>query len=259
MAHGIVGWTDFTFLCSVLAKANPITAMGPTFFYSIIWNMNTKVLTCFLLVFFSISALRAQNTEPTMDSVSYSLGILLAQNLKQQGLDSVDVNTLSKGIDDVMSGNELKVNLEEANRIVQEYMSAAQAKQYESVIAEGKAFLEANAKREGIQTTASGLQYRVVQEGTGATPADTSSVTVHYTGKLIDGTVFDSSLKRGEPTTFGVNQVIAGWTEGLQLMKEGAKYEFYIPSNLAYGERGAGGAIPPYATLIFEVELISVN
>jgi FKBP-type peptidyl-prolyl cis-trans isomerase FklB len=231
----------------------------PLFFYSIIWNMNTKVLTCFLLVFFSISALRAQNTEPTMDSVSYSLGILLAQNLKQQGLDSVDVNTLSKGIDDVMSGNELKVNLEEANRIVQEYMSAAQAKQYESVIAEGKAFLEANAKREGIQTTASGLQYRVVQEGTGATPADTSSVTVHYTGKLIDGTVFDSSLKRGEPTTFGVNQVIAGWTEGLQLMKEGAKYEFYIPSNLAYGERGAGGAIPPYATLIFEVELISVN
>lgn len=221
--------------------------------------MNTKVLTCLLLVFFSISALRAQNTEPTMDSVSYSLGILLAQNLKQQGLDSVDVNTLSKGIDDVMSGNDLEVNLEEANRIVQEYMSAAQAKQYESVIAEGKAFLEANAQREGIQTTASGLQYRVVQEGTGATPADTSSVTVHYTGKLIDGTVFDSSLKRGEPTTFGVNQVIAGWTEGLQLMKEGAKYEFYIPSNLAYGERGAGGAIPPYATLIFEVELISVN
>jgi len=229
------------------------------FFYSINWNMNTKVLTCFLLVFFSISALRAQNTEPTMDSVSYSLGILLAQNLKQQGLDSVDVNTLSKGIDDVMSGNDLQVNLEEANRIVQEYMSAAQAKQYEGVIAEGKTFLEANAKNEGIQTTASGLQYRVVQEGTGATPADTSSVTVHYTGKLIDGTVFDSSLKRGEPTTFGVNQVIPGWTEGLQLMKEGAKYEFYIPSNLAYGERGAGGAIPPYATLIFEVELISVN
>lgn len=221
--------------------------------------MNTKVLTCLLLVFFSISALRAQNTEPTMDSVSYSLGILLAQNLKQQGLDSVDVNTLSKGIDDVMSDNDLKVNLEDANRIVQEYMSAAQAKQYEGVIAEGKAFLEANAQKEGMQTTASGLQYRVVQEGTGATPADTSSVTVHYTGKLIDGTVFDSSLERGEPTTFGVNQVIAGWTEGLQLMKEGAKYEFYIPSNLAYGERGAGGAIPPYATLIFEVELISVN
>ena len=221
--------------------------------------MNTKVLTCLLLVFFSISALCAQNTEPTMDSVSYSLGILLAQNLKQQGLDSVDVNTLSQGIDDVMSGNDLKVDLQEANRIVQEYMQAAQAKQYEGVIAEGKAFLEANAQKEGIQTTASGLQYRVVQEGTGASPADTSSVTVHYTGKLVDGTVFDSSLKRGEPTTFGVNQVIAGWTEGLQLMKEGAKYEFYIPYNLAYGERGAGGAIPPYATLIFEVELISVN
>jgi len=232
---------------------------GTHFIYLIYWNMNTKVLTCLLLVFFSISALGAQNTEPNMDSVSYSLGILLAQNLKQQGLDSVDINTLSQGINDVMSGNDLKVDLQEANRIVQEYMQAAQAKQFEGVIAEGKAFLEANAQKEGVQSTASGLQYRVVQEGTGATPADTSSVTVHYTGKLVDGTVFDSSLKRGEPTTFGVNQVIAGWTEGLQLMKEGAKYEFYIPYNLAYGERGAGGAIPPYATLIFEVELISVN
>lgn len=212
-----------------------------------------------MLLFFSISALRAQNNEPTMDSVSYSLGILLAQNLKQQGFDSVDVSSLSQGIDDMISGNDLKVSPEDANRMVQEYMSAAQAKQYEGAIAEGKEFLKANAQRDEVQTTASGLQYRVVQEGTGASPADTSQVTVHYTGKLLDGTVFDSSVQRGEPVTFGVTQVIAGWTEALKMMKEGARWELFIPYNLAYGERGAGGAIPPYATLIFEVELLKVQ
>lgn len=221
--------------------------------------MYRKALTFLLLLFFSISALRAQNNEPTMDSVSYSLGILLAQNLKQQGFDSVDVSSLSQGIDDMISGNDLKVSPEDANRMVQEYMSAAQAKQYEGAIAEGKEFLKANAQRDEVQTTASGLQYRVVQEGTGASPADTSQVTVHYTGKLLDGTVFDSSVQRGEPVTFGVTQVIAGWTEALKMMKEGARWELFIPYNLAYGERGAGGAIPPYATLIFEVELLKVQ
>lgn len=221
--------------------------------------MLKKVLTFLLLLFFSISATRAQNNQSTMDSVSYSLGILLAQNLKQQGFDSVDVPSLSQGIDDMISGNDLKVSPEEANRVVQEYMSAAQAKQYEGVIAEGQEFLKANAQREDVQTTASGLQYRVIQEGTGASPADTSQVTVHYTGKLLDGTVFDSSVERGEPVTFGVTQVIAGWTEALKMMKEGAKWELFIPYELAYGERGAGGAIPPYATLVFEVELLKVQ
>lgn len=221
--------------------------------------MLKKVLTLLLLLFFSISAIRAQNNEPTMDSVSYSLGILLAQNLKQQGFDSVDVSSLSQGIDDMISGNDLKVTPEKANQVVQEYMSAAQAKKFEGAIAEGQEFLKANAQRDDVQTTASGLQYRVVQEGTGATPADTSQVTVHYTGKLLDGTVFDSSIQRGEPVTFGVTQVIAGWTEALKMMKEGAKWELFIPYDLAYGERGAGGAIPPYATLIFEVELLKVQ
>lgn len=221
--------------------------------------MSEKVIVSLLLVLFTIGALRAQNTEPNMDSVSYSLGILLAKNLKQQGFDSVDVPSLSQGIDDIISGNELKISPEDANRLVQEYMSAEQAKQFEGVIAEGQEFLKANAQREEVQTTASGLQYRIIQAGTGASPVDTSQVTVHYTGRLLDGTVFDSSVERGEPVTFGVTQVIAGWTEALQMMKEGAKWELFIPYNLAYGERGAGGAIPPYATLIFEVELLSVQ
>lgn len=210
-------------------------------------------------MFFSISAMRAQNPQSPMDSVSYSLGILLAKNLQQQGLDSVNINDLSSGIDDVLSGNNLKIQPQQANQLVQEYMSAAQAKQFEGAIAEGKAFLRANAEREDVQTTASGLQYRIVEPGTGASPADTNQVKVHYTGKLLDGTIFDSSVQRGEPITFGVTQVIAGWTEALKLMKEGAKWELFIPYDLAYGERGAGNAIPPYATLIFEVELLEVQ
>jgi len=123
----------------------------------------------------------------------------------------------------------------------------------------GKKFLEDNAKKAGVKTTASGLQYKVITEGTGKKPKATETVTVHYRGTLIDGTEFDSSYKRGEPISFGLNRVIAGWTEGLQLMPTGSKYEFYIPYNLAYGERGAGGVIPPYAALIFEVELLGVK
>ncbi|NRB61769.1 MAG: FKBP-type peptidyl-prolyl cis-trans isomerase [Saprospiraceae bacterium] len=194
-----------------------------------------------------------------MDSLSYSLGILLAQNLKQQGFDNVNLDDLARGVADQINGNPLQIEMKEANRIVQEYAEAQQAKKYEGIIKEGEAFLAANAQKEGVSTTASGLQYRVITPGTGAQPTASSSVTVHYSGKLLDGTEFDSSYKRNEPTTFGVGQVISGWTEALQLMKEGSKWEIFIPYNLAYGERGAGQAIPPYATLIFEVELISVK
>lgn len=222
-------------------------------------QMKAKVTSLLFLVFISISPLCGQNTEPSMDSLSYSLGILLAQNLKQQGFNEVDLDGLMQGVSDMVNGNELKIKMQDANRIVQEYVEAQQAKQYEDVINEGKLFLEENAQKEGVQTTSSGLQYRVINEGTGTQPTATSSVTVHYTGKLLDGTIFDSSYNRNEPTTFGVNQVIPGWTEALQLMKEGSKWEIFIPYNLAYGERGAGQAIPPFSTLIFEVELISVH
>ncbi len=143
--------------------------------------------------------------------------------------------------------------------IVQAYMQQAMEKKNEKLKAEGKAFLDENKKKEGIQTTASGLQYKVLTQGKGKQPTATSNVTVHYTGKLIDGTVFDSSVERNEPATFAVNQVIPGWTEALQLMREGDKWMLYIPYDLAYGERGAGGQIPPFAPLIFEVELIKVN
>ena len=199
------------------------------------------------------------NAQQEMDSLSYSLGILLGQNLQSQGFDKIDEQSLVEGIHDMLAGNEPKFGMEEANTIIQQYMEKKQAAQYEGNIAEGKAFLETNAQREEVKVTPSGLQYEVLTEGTGAKPGATDKVTVHYHGMLIDGTVFDSSVERGQPATFGVNQVIKGWTEALQMMPEGSKWKLYIPSDLAYGPRGAGPKIGPYATLIFEVELLKVN
>jgi FKBP-type peptidyl-prolyl cis-trans isomerase len=143
--------------------------------------------------------------------------------------------------------------------IVQQYMQQVADQKNEALIKESQAFLDANRQKAGVKVTATGLQYRVLTPGTGASPKPTDQVTVHYTGRLTDGTVFDSSVERNEPATFGVSEVIAGWTEALQLMKVGDKWELVIPSELAYGERGAGYQIPPYATLIFEVELLKVN
>ena len=194
-----------------------------------------------------------------MDSVSYSLGILLAQNLKSQGFENLDQQSLSAAIQDVLAGNELKYSLQEANSIVQKYVEQKQAAQFEGVMKEGKDFLETNAKQAGVTVLPSGLQYEVLKAGTGDKPAATDKVTVHYHGTLLNGDVFDSSVTRGEPATFGVNQVISGWTEALQLMPNGSKWKLFIPSDLAYGARGAGEQISPYATLIFEVELIKVN
>ncbi|HYF70616.1 MAG TPA: FKBP-type peptidyl-prolyl cis-trans isomerase [Ohtaekwangia sp.] len=191
---------------------------------------------------------------------SYGLGTYLASNIIKQGGDSLDLEALTQGIKDVFNGDSLKIDQEESMMIVQEYMQKVMERKTAALQQESQAFLEENKKKEGIQTTPSGLQYQVITSGNGKSPKATDNVTVHYTGKLTDGTVFDSSVERGEPATFGVSQVIPGWTEALQLMKEGDKWLIFIPQNLAYGEQGAGGGqIPPFATLIFEVELIKVN
>lgn len=195
---------------------------------------------------------------------SYVVGMDVGNSLKNLGTD-LDLDTVVKAIRDVMEGNELLLNESQANELKQAFFqkrqqeAAEQAQEQAAANREkGEAFLAENAQKEGIETTESGLQYEVIEEGEGDQPAASDRVTVHYTGTLIDGTVFDSSRERGQPATFALNQVIPGWTEGLQLMKEGAHYKFYIPSELAYGERGAGDVIEPGSTLIFDVELMEV-
>lgn len=201
-----------------------------------------------------------------MDKLSYALGLGIGQQLKQMGLKgSLVMEDFVASITDVLEDNELKVNNQEAQQIVNAFFqkleaeqNAAKAEAGKAAKAEGEKFLAENAKKEGVTVTKSGLQYEVLTEGTGKKPKATDTVRCHYEGRLLDGTVFDSSYKRNEPADFGLQQVIAGWTEGVQLMSEGAKYRFYIPYLLAYGEGGAGGMIPPFATLIFDVELIKV-
>jgi len=190
---------------------------------------------------------------------SYGLGVLMSSTLKRQGGDSLVLESLIAGITDVFKGNTLKIPEQECSSFVQSYMQQAMEKKTVAMKEGGVKFLNENKTKEGVKTTASGLQYKVVTSGKGKMPNAESSVTVHYTGKLIDGTVFDSSVERGSPATFGVSQVIAGWTEAMQLMHEGDKWMLYIPSELGYGERGAGGQIPPHSALIFEVELIKVD
>lgn len=187
-----------------------------------------------------------------MDSISYSLGVLMGKSLEKQGFDEIDPVSFAKAIDDIVNGRELKISFEEANEKISAY-------QVDKLSGAGKAFLEENAKRPEVTVLPSGLQYEVLKAGEGVKPSPTNKVTVHYHGTLIDGTVFDSSVERGKPATFGVTQVIKGWVEGLQLMPLGSKYKFFIPYDLAYGERGAGGKIGPYSTLVFEVELLSIQ
>ena len=193
-----------------------------------------------------------------MNKISYALGLGIGQQLKSMNIDDFSIEDFTKSISDVMSGKETAMNSREAQAMLNEYFQKKEKEQAQIAIAEGKVFLEENAKRACVTKTKSGLQYEVLTEGTGKSPKATDTVRCHYEGTLLDGTVFDSSYKRGEPADFGLNQVIPGWTEGVQLMKEGAKYRFYIPYLLAYGERGAGAQIPPYSTLIFDVELIKV-
>lgn len=200
-----------------------------------------------------------------MDKVSYALGIGIGRQLSQMGAANLNIDDFAQAIKDVMAGTGLQVDENEAHAIVQDFFRKQEEKQRSVAAEKGKAakeegenYLAENAKKEGVITLPSGLQYQVLKEGNGKSPKSTDQVKCHYEGMLVDGTLFDSSIQRGEPATFPLNQVIAGWTEGLQLMKEGAKYRFFIPYHLGYGERGAGSSIPPFATLIFDVELIAV-
>ena len=193
-----------------------------------------------------------------MNKISYALGLGIGHQLKSMNIEDFSVEDFAKSISDVMSGKETAMTSQEAQMMLNEYFQKKEKEQAQTAIAEGKVYLEENAKRDGVTQTKSGLQYEILTEGTGKSPKATDTVRCHYEGRLLDGTVFDSSYKRGEPADFGLNQVIPGWTEGVQLMKEGAKFRFHIPYLLAYGERGAGAQIPPYSTLIFDVELIKV-
>ena len=201
-----------------------------------------------------------------MDKLSYALGIGIGSQLAGMGAKELNIDDFAQAIKDVISGSELKVDNAEAQTLVQNFFQEQEAKQ-QAVAAEagkaakaaGEAFLAENGKKDGVVTLPSGLQYQVLKEGNGKKPSATDQVVCHYEGTLIDGTVFDSSYQRNQPATFGLNQVIPGWTEGVQLMQEGAKYRFFIPYNLAYGEHGAGAQIPPFAALVFDVELKEVK
>ena len=201
-----------------------------------------------------------------MDNVSYALGLGIGSQLKSMGAESLNIDDFAQAIKDVLNDSELKISMADSQKIVQKFFQEQEAKQRAAMAetgkklkAEGEAYLAENAKKDGVITTASGLQYTVLKEGTGKSPKATDTVVCHYEGFLTNGTVFDSSIQRGEPAAFPLNGVIAGWTEGLQLMKEGGKNRFFIPYHLAYGEAGAAGSIPPSAALIFDVELIEVK
>ena len=194
-----------------------------------------------------------------LDSASYAFGASIANDLKQRGVNSLNLALVSKAMNDVFSGGEVNFNQEKSQEVIHGLLSAIERKKFEGAIAEAEKFLTENKKKPGIISLPSGLQYEVIQAGVGPKPVATDEVTVHYKGTLINGQQFDSSYTRGEPTSFTLNQVIPGWTEGLQQMSIGSKYRFFIPYALAYGERGAGKDVLPYSTLIFEVELIKIG
>lgn len=201
-----------------------------------------------------------------MDKLSYALGLGIGHQLSQMVAENLNIDDFAQAIKDVIAGNEPKVSNTEAQTIVQEFFQkqeekqrAAAAERFKGTREEGEKYLAENAKKDGVITLPSGLQYQVLKEGNGRKPKATDTVKCHYEGMLVDGTMFDSSIQRGEPAEFPLNGVIRGWTEGLQLMQEGAKYRFFIPYHLGYGEQGAGAAIPPFAALIFDVELIEVK
>lgn len=194
-----------------------------------------------------------------LEAVSYCIGMSVGDSLLQQNLKELSTEILAEAINDSFEGNQMKYTPEEANTILQKYITEQGQKKYGANREAGEKYLAENAKSKGVTVTESGLQYEVIKAATGDNPSTTDKVTVHYHGTLIDGTVFDSSVERGEPATFGVNQVIPGWTEALQLMSKGSKYRLYIPENLAYGGTpNSGGPIEPFMALIFDVELLEI-
>lgn len=213
-----------------------------------------KNILCLCLLFTLTTNVNAQ-----MDSVSYSVGVIIAQNLERQGLTDVNTDDLAAGIADVVNGNDLKISAEEADKIFGDYLTAQKSKKFEKNKSAGEAFLAENSKRSEVKVTPSGLQYEVITQGVGENATLSNTVKVHYHGTLTDGTVFDSSVDRGEPISFPLGNVIKGWQEGLALMNAGSKYKLYIPYDLAYGEQGAGAAIGPFSALVFEVELIEIQ
>ena len=217
-------------------------------------------IVCLTLNFDYLRAFKIKGMQELKDKVSYAVGLSIAESLKSQQLGGLDLDLLKDGIQDIFEERELKINPQEANGLIQSYLEEANSAAFGENKEKGIAFLEENKNKEGVSITSSGLQYEIIQEGSGNKPSATDNVTVHYHGTLIDGTVFDSSTERGTPASFGVNQVIPGWTEALQLMSVGAKFKLYIPQELAYGANPhPGGPIKPYSALIFDVELIEIK
>lgn len=193
-----------------------------------------------------------------MKEISYAIGLSMASNLRSSGVEALDIEQFTKGIKAILQDEEIEMTPDQVNQLLNGYFGQLKKKAEVNNSTVGKTFLEENKKNEGVVELASGLQYSIIHEGAGAKPKPSNRVKVHYSGTLIDGTVFDSSVSRGEPAVFGVTQVISGWIEGLQLMPVGSKYKFFIPSELAYGSQGAGNLIGPHSTLIFDVELLEI-
>lgn len=217
----------------------------------------------FLLLLLSLAIFnqksKAQTLEESINKVSYAIGLDIAKSLTESGLNNLNVQQISAALTDYFEGKPTQISVSETKKVINDFFGLKKKLEYEAVIQKGKEFLEENKNKEGVVELPSGLQYQIMTEGSGAKPSLTSKVTTHYHGTLINGVVFDSSVQRNQPATFPVNGVIKGWTEALQLMSVGSKWKLFIPYDLAYGERGAGGSIGPYETLIFEVELLSID
>lgn len=228
--------------------------------------MNKKIFAlaiCFSIVtLLSCEGQKGKSTvslKTTADSVSYSIGVSIGANMRKDGLDSLNLDVMKNAIQSAINGDSLLLDAAQSQNVIQTYLSAKQAQKGSANLDAGKKFLAENKKKDGVKEMPNGLQYSVIKEGTGAIPTANDTVSVHYHGTLIDGTVFDSSIERGEPAEFPVGAVIKGWTEALQMMKVGSKYKLFIPADLAYGDRAAGPKISANSTLIFDVELLSIK